>query len=476
MGRFLLYLVFCLPVFGAGCQRIPDSPFKNGELIVLTRTSPTTYYLNADDQPVGFEYDLVQRFAERQGWRLILKNADTLDDLVDSMKAGKAHLAAAGLSITPKRKSRLRFGPVYRQEQELVICGDQVKQLGSPADLVGLRLEVVAGSSHVERLMELRRKHVDLTWKSIHAPSEEELLERVASGLADCAVSDELSYEVARNFLPALRKSLDLGKRDIAWALPEWADEVLLKALQDFFAEVEHTGVMKSLRDRYFGHVSRLDPADAIGILEKRIKLLPPLKKHFFRAQNETGIDWRLLAALAYQESQWDKYAVSPTGVRGIMMLTGDTADRLGVSDRLDPEESILGGARYVVMLKDELSEHIPEPDRTWMALAAYNQGMGHLEDARRLAQRLGKSPDLWSDVKEVLPLISRSKYLRHLRYGFARGGEATILAENVRIYYDILSRYEPAYGGDFLGESKPRNGPLGNIQASASSFVMPPM
>jgi membrane-bound lytic murein transglycosylase F len=255
---------------------------------------------------------------------------------------------------------------------------------------------------------------------------------------------------VARNFLPNLFEALDLGQREIAWALPEWADEKLRADIEKYFAEAERTGLLKQLRERYFGHVSRLEQADAMGILQKRTQVLPPLKKHLFQAQLETEIDWRLLAALAYQESQWDKWAVSPTGVRGIMMLTGDTADRMGVSDRLDPRASILGGARYLKLLKNELPERIPEPDRTWMALAAYNQGMGHLEDARRLAQRLGRNPDRWGELKEVLPLIARSQYLPYLRHGFARGGEATILAENVRIYYDILQRYEPAYVSGF--------------------------
>jgi membrane-bound lytic murein transglycosylase F len=451
-GAWRYAWLFFLPALSwlAGCHRLPDPPAQSGELIVLTRTSPSTYYLNADKQPVGFEYDLASRLADRHGWRLRVINADTLDDMMHRLKKGEAHLAAAGLSITPGRRSRMRFGPVYAEEQELVVCAEGGAAPAKPADLVGLRLEVVAGSSHVERLMELQRKQVDLTWKTVQAPSEEILLERVASGLSDCAVADALSYEVARNFLPALSVAMELGKRDIAWALPEWADEGLRKDIDAFFADAQQSGLLKQLKERYFGHVSRLDQADAVGILEKRGGMLPPLRQHFFQAQLETGIDWRLLAALAYQESQWDKWAVSSTGVRGIMMLTGETADRMGVSDRLNPRESILGGARYLAMLRNELPDRVQEPDRTWMAMAAYNQGMGHLEDARRLAQRLGKNPDRWGELKTVLPLIARSQYLPLLRHGFARGGEAATLAENVRIYYDILQRYETAYNSGF--------------------------
>ena len=211
----------------------------------------------------------------------------------------------------------------------------------------------------------------------------------------------------------------------------------------DFFRKIRADGELDRLKKLYFTQTRRLPEADVQGILEKRITLLPLYKAAFIEAQERTGLDWRLLAALSYQESQWNPLATSPTGVRGIMMLTSDTADRLGVPDRLDVQPRILGGARYLAMMENELPARIPEPDRTWMALAAYNVGMGHLEDARRLAQRLGKNPDSWNDVKEVLPLLSNPAYARYLRLGYARGGEARILAENVRVYYEILKRFE---------------------------------
>jgi membrane-bound lytic murein transglycosylase F len=218
--------------------------------------------------------------------------------------------------------------------------------------------------------------------------------------------------------------------------------------LVTFFRSMEKDRALAHLRERYFGHVTRLNEADVLGILEKRGTLLRDYKPHLHAAQSETGLDWRLLAAVAYQESQWNAHAVSFTGVRGLMMLTEQTADRLGVRDRLDPRESILGGARYIILLRDSLPETTPEPDRTWMALAAYNIGSGHLHDARRLAKALGKNPDSWADLKAVLPLLSRREHAGKLKYGFARGGEARAMTENVRIYFDILAKYEKPYNG----------------------------
>lgn len=423
------------------------SPFDSKRLVVLTRLSPTTYYLDADGNPAGFEYDLVAEFARREGLSLTVKVADNVAGLIGSVAHNQVHLAAGWLSETPARSSLLRFGPTYASERELVVCGPGVKQPRTLGDLGKVRLEVVKGSSHAERLMEVRQAYPELRWVEVDATSTEELLERVATGLSDCTVADASTFDVVWNYWPKLVVAMALTEdRDIAWILPKNADMRLRQAVADFFRAIRQDGWLDRLKERYFGHLRRLDEADVQGILVRRGMRLPELKSYFEQAQAVTGLDWRLLAALAYQESQWNALATSPTGVRGIMMLTTETADRLGVSDRLDPEASILAGARYLALLRDGLPMRITEPDRTWMALAAYNLGMGHLEDARRLAQRLRKDPDAWRDVKDVLPLLAKSDYATRLRLGFARGGEARILAENVRIYYDILKRFEPSY------------------------------
>lgn len=420
------------------------SPFVSGELVVLTRESPTTYYLDSEGNPAGFEYDLIAEFAKEHGWKLKLEVAQDVDSLIAATADRHAHIAAAGLTITSARAGRLRFGPPYAHERELVVCGPQVKGPTTFAELSKVRLEVVKGSSHAERLMELRQAYPELRWVEMEDHSTEELLERVASGLSDCTVADSSTFNVVSNFMPSLSAAMNLtDDRDIAWAMPMNTDLRLRQAVSDFFREIRADGRLDMLRKRYFGQAHRLAEADVQGILTKRLSLLPKLKPAFVNAQEESGLDWRLLAALAYQESQWNPLATSPTGVRGIMMLTSDTADRLGIPDRLDVRASILGGAQYLNMLKDSLPARIPEPDRTWIALAAYNLGMGHLEDARRLTQKLGKNPDSWNDVKNVLPMLSKPAYAPDLRLGYARGGEARMLAENVRIYYAILKRFE---------------------------------
>jgi membrane-bound lytic murein transglycosylase F len=222
--------------------------------------------------------------------------------------------------------------------------------------------------------------------------------------------------------------------------------------VRSFFEGISADGTLHVLIDRYFGHVKRLDRGDIVAFLARRETVLPQYRAMFQEAQEITGIDWRLLAALGFQESHWNPMATSPTGVRGLMMLTSPTADRMGVTDRLDAEQNIRAGARYLLMLKDTLPPRIPEPDRTWMALAAYNVGYGHLEDARIIAQRLGLNSDSWLDLRKTLPLLSRSDYYTTVKRGFARGGEAVILTENVRNYYDILVRFEAPHRPLFSG------------------------
>lgn len=448
------YILFgLLALLLAACTPAPiPTPEDSGELVVVTRNSPTTYYLNAKSEAVGFEHDLISQFAASQGWKVRFILADTLPALFEMMKKGQAHVAAAGLSATGERRVSLRFGPTYGQVKEWVVCRQARSLPKTPEDLEGLRLEVVAQSSHVESLRQLKIRHPGLTWVEMKVPSSEELLERVELGLSDCAIADSDSFDIARNFHPLLARTFALGNsQPQAWLIGQRMSLAFSRQVMRFFQESEKSGELVRLRERYYGHVQQLEEADVLGVLEKRGTLLRALAPHFYKAQSETDLDWRLLAAVAYQESHWDAQAVSFTGVRGIMMLTEDTADHLGVKNRLDPHESIMGGSRYIVSLMAALPEQIAHPDRIWMALAAYNVGMGHLQDARILARKLGRDPDTWNDLKEVLPLLSRGKYASKLKYGYARGGEARAFVENVRIYYDILTKYEKPYK-DFLG------------------------
>ena len=442
MIRLLPLLLVMLVL--AACGRQPDTVLeevqKQGELVVLTRNSPTTYY-EGPEGPTGLEYDLASLFAERLGVRLRMVVPRNLNELLPLVASRRFHLAAAGLTVTESRQSLVRFGPGYRTITAQLVYRNGASN-GRPANLNQLegRLEVMAGSSHVELLQTLRDSHPNLTWIENDRVESEHLLSRVWERTLDYTIADSNELSINLRFYPELRVAMDLGEpQQLAWAFPIYEDTSLFDEAEAFFEEIRENGQLRQLIDRHYGHVERLDYVGTRRYMRHIEERLPEFQALFESAAEATGMDWRLLAAMGYQESHWDPTATSPTGVRGIMMLTLNTMRQLGLDDRLDPEQSIMGGARYFLHIKERLPERIAEPDRTWLALAAYNVGMGHLEDARVLTVRNGGNPDKWVSVKRFLPLLSEKKWYQQTRYGYARGHEPVQYVENIRSYYDIL-------------------------------------
>lgn len=423
----------------------PVLPFDmSEELVVLVRNSPTTRFLGADGKYTGIEQDLAELFARDIGKPLRMIERNRFADILPALRRHSAHLAAAGLSITEERNQHFDFGPAYLSVQKVVAYNTGHLRPRNLGQLVGKRVAVVAGSSSADQLRAERANLPELEWEEVHVADSMMLLDRLSDGDYDYVIVDSNVLDLAQNFSPNIERAITLGAPEaLAWALPKDAAPLLLQHVKDFFDRINTDGTLRVLLDRYYGHIERLNTGDVVAFLQRRASVLPKYRAMFQEAQELTDIDWRLLAALGFQESHWNPLATSPTGVRGLMMLTAPTADRMGVTDRLDANQNILAGARYLKILRDTLPARIPEPDRTWMALAAYNVGYGHLEDARILAQRRGLNADSWIDVRKTLPLLARSQYYTTVRRGFARGGEAVILTENIRNYYDILVRYE---------------------------------
>jgi membrane-bound lytic murein transglycosylase F len=456
----VLLPVVCDP--GVVAQRPVPPLEQTGELVVLTRNSATTRYVDAQGRYAGLEYDLVEMFAQELGVPVRYLDRQPFYQILRALTESHAHLAAAGVAITPGRLNQFRFGPAYQLVQPMLAYNTDNPAPRTMADVVGTKLEVVKGSSVVERLKQLKKRYPALRWTEVAENDSEGLLSRLSEGKVDYVITDSTVLDVGRNFYPNVARAFPVGDQEpLAWVFPKDGDPELYKRAQEFFMRISYDGTLKRLLERYYGHVNRLDRLDIANILESRQTLLPHFRSMFKEAQEITGIDWRLIAALGFQESHWDPLATSPTGVRGLMMLTSDTADRMGLTDRLNPRQSILAGASYLQELKESLPARVAEPDRTWLALAAYNVGLGHLEDARVLTQRRGGNPNLWLDVKKMLPLLSRYEYYSTLKRGFCRGGEALVLTENIRNYFDILVRFEephsPGFGTLVAGNGGPR-------------------
>ena len=430
-------------VFLATCESPPsllEQIQHTGELRVVTRNSPTTFYIGRDEA-LGPEYDLARGFAQRLGVDLKIYTADQFWQILPDVMSGRAHLAAAGLTITLPRLDLVEFGPVYQRVAPQVIYKLGTGRPRSLEELLDGRIEVVAGSSHAGSLERARAREPMLTWIESPSADVEELIARVASGEIDYTVVDSNEFAVTRHFYPEARVAFPLGPAgSLAWALPLGDDTSLREQVSAYFAELTASGELDGLLNRYYYYAGDFDYVGSRAFVRHFDARLPRYRDYFLEAEAVTGIDWRLLAAMGYQESHWDPGAVSPTGVRGIMMLTQTTANMIGVDDRIDPRLSILGGAQYFVRVRRKIPERIAEPDRTWLALAAYNVGFGHLEDARVLTEIAGMNPDSWDDVRKHLPKLSQKKWYQRTKRGYARGWEPVYYVDNVRRYYDMLA------------------------------------
>ena len=412
---------------------------QRGNLTMLTRNGASSYYLGPEGD-TGPEYELVKNFSDYLGVDLDIRVAPAFNQLSVLLSQGQGDLIAANLTRTPSRERVFNFGPDYLDTSILVVYRRGEARPKTIADLQGRKIMVIAGSSYEEALASASEQHPGLEWEPRSDVGIEELLLAVADGAIDYTLIDSSIYNLNTHFYPKVAKAFALpGTLPHAWAFPAGSDHSLLHQARTFVQQARNNGQLQAINEAFYQPRARLDRVGMFQFLEQVRERLPPLLPVFQDVANAHDMDWRLLAAIGYQESHWIPDAASYTGVRGIMMLTRRTAKQLGLTDRLDPEQSIEGGARYFQQLRSRIPARIQEPDRAWLALAAYNMGMSHLEDARVLTQKRGGNPDSWDDVNMNLDLLSQEKWYRDLRFGYARGFEAKQYVENIRSYYDIL-------------------------------------
>lgn len=413
---------------------------QRGTLVLATTNSPTTYYRGAFGA-AGPAYDLAGRFARELGVRLKVKQVASGSAALAAVAAGRADVAAPGIFADSAKLSGLRFTPPYQRVSSLLVyrAGEavprDVKDLADPA----FKLTVASGFAPLMR--KVARNHPEIHWRTDARRGSEALLIGVAQGKIAYTVVNENTFKLDRRFYPSLRAAFAVGSpQPIAWGMRRGTDSSLYQAAIAFFARAKADHAVADVLERYYGNQAAYDRVGTMGFLKDVSTRLPRYTADFERAANATGFSWQLLAAVGYQESHWNPRAVSPTGVRGLMMLTRSTAHSLGIHDRRSPKLSIVGAARYLMQLSRRLPASIAQPDRQWMTLAAYNVGYGHLMDARRLAARHGGNPDHWAEVKKWLPRLNERRYYRHTRYGYADGLQAAEYVANIRNYENILA------------------------------------
>ncbi|HET8807930.1 MAG TPA: membrane-bound lytic murein transglycosylase MltF, partial [Methylophaga sp.] len=356
---------------------------------------------------------------------------------------------------------------VYHEVTQQLIYRNGTKRPRNIAQLGNGQLEVLADSSHVEQLQRLKKEVPGLDWIVNDNIDSTGLLELLQLELIDYTIADSNEMSANQGLYPELRVAFDISDpQPLAWALKKSRDISLYQEVINFFDTIEENGFLDRLIERYYGHIRRFDYVDSRAINRRILTHLPEYQEWFMQAGEQYGFDWRLLAAIAYQESHWNPQAVSSTGVKGLMMLTRATAEQMGVEDRQDPKQSIMAGAAYLDLMRDRLPERIQEPDRTWMALAAYNIGMGHLEDARILTETNGGNPDRWTDVRENLPLLTQREWFEKTRYGYARGNEPVRYVANIRRYYDIMLQHNTVNPTEIM-PIEPPTGPSQSLPAA---------
>lgn len=432
MGIGIVVLIY---LFSAPQTTLLNEPNK---LTVVMRNAPTIYY-EWRDEPTGFEYDLVHDFAKSMGWELEVVLVDSLKEALEKLTNGDVDMASAAISVTPRRQEQMDFSPAYYHVRQEVVCSGDVEQSESVEELVGKEIVVISQSSYAERLGELQRQYPGLQWRAVADESTETLLEKVADGELACTVADSNILAVHRRYFPELRPALTISdEQSLAWAIPG-GRHALLQKVRQWMKKYESSGNLKQLREKHYSHTEAFDYVDLTTFHERIESRLPKYQEWFVDAAERVEFSWELLAAQAYQESHWNPRAKSPTGVRGIMMLTLNTARQMKVSSRLDPRQSIMGGAKYLKWLYERIPEGVAEEDRIWYALAAYNVGLGHVKDAMDLAEKLDRDPNRWLDLADVLPHLSKKKYYSTLKHGYARGWEPVKYVNNIINYHDIL-------------------------------------
>ncbi len=416
---------------------------KRGAIRVVTLNSPTTYYQSREGGQ-GFEYDLAKVYARHLGLELQIVTANTIETVLLKVGNDEADFAAAGLTITRARQQQFRFSPSYLEVETRLICNRKSQLPKTLAELNKVELRVAPGSSFIDVLQGIKDQLPYLEYTISENATVETLLAQIGHGQRFCTLADSHVFALNQRYLPELTSPMALSpKQPIAWALGgglTWRSISLQRDMKAWFNTPEAQVLLKTLKERYFQvSENEFDYVDIARFRRAIRQRLPKYESIFKRAARRYKVPWELLTAISWRESHWRPNAKSHTGVRGMMMLTLASAKEAGVTNRLDAKQSIFGGARYFARLLRRLPGNISTEDRPWFALAAYNMGYAHLTDAMALAKSRGLNPNLWRDVRTVLPDMENPKVYQALPRGYANGRQAQDYVAAVRNFYDIL-------------------------------------
>jgi len=434
LGVVAVHLAACVPSESSAIDEIR----ARGELRVVTLNLPTCYYLGAQG-PEGLEFELASAYAARLGVRLNMYPVANERAMQAELEAGRADIAAAALSNTPEWLHVGDAAEPYAVVPQFVVYARTGVQPRETLQLESAKLAVRAGSPQERILAKLKSTVAPgLKWTET-APSSADPVEDVDAGEADYAIIDAREFSFAHHLYPNVLVGFALPEeRPLQWIVRRDQPE-LLASVDAFFHDIADSGRLVQILQSSSGDARRFAYEESLEFQTHVGDRLPQYRAWFEQAAAQSGLDWRLLAAVGYQESKWEPRATSGTGAMGVMMLTSRTAQALGVKDRTNPQDSIFGGARYLAQVREMIPDHIPEPDRTWFTLAAYEIGFAHVEDARVITQAAGKNQDSWEEVRKRLPLLASERWAERAKHGYARGWEPVQYVERIQRYLTLL-------------------------------------
>lgn len=391
----------------------------------------------------GFERELVQILARGTGLRPRWKFYKDWQSCLQAFLQGRTDLLIApGFYSQSLQAADIQPGPSYEQHEPLLLHYRLRYGLRQSTDLC--QFKVLFGEKPV-LLETLQAQTQDLQCGPellfLPTASIKAVLEMLEQNQSRFALADSGSFRFWEPFFTDLRRTHTLPfDIEYRWY---WKKEnpVLQAVLSDFWQDLQSSPQFKRLTERYWGFLpGKTDYYQIIDLQEAIQNRLPSYQKTILQAAQENKIDPLFLVAMIYQESRFLPSARSRTGVRGLLQLTQSTAQELGVQDRLDPRQSILGGARYLKQLWESLEAlEVEGWDRWFLALGAYNQGLSHVHNALALAHKMDINDIYWFLLKDVYPKLSYKKYYSQTPYGYARGYEAVDYVQNIRYYYYLL-------------------------------------
>jgi membrane-bound lytic murein transglycosylase F len=457
--RLLTGALLALSLMLSGCDLLRSDRLEEirarGELRVATLNSPTTYFIGTEG-PEGLEYELAERFATSLGVKLVIVTAPDPAGLRDAIKDDRADLAAAQLSWSSLWRDIALHSKSYSDSPLFWVYNRNTPRPRTPAEIAKLKMVILEDSAESNYLeSRARNEFAGYKWTVLPRSLGLDPLELVNSGRADVTLMDGRKFAALRVIHPDVDVAFPLPQqRPLYWMVRKDGRD-LLEATNRFLAVEREATRIPTLSIEKLSAPPRLPTANARQLTIDLESRLLELRPHFEDAAVESGLPWTLLAAVGYQESMWRADARSPHGAQGLMMIMPRTARSLGLTNPFDARKNILAGARYLAELRGRIPGRIDEPDRTWMAIAAYNIGLGHLEDARVLTARQGGNPDLWVAVRARLTLLEKEFWYLQTQHGYALGWETQLMVDRVQQYLKLIEAAEAqaAVGPPILAE-----------------------